>query len=168
MQQKSIGAMTNQSTTPQKSRSGKLLMLVGILWLLLAAALMAYQLFIPSKVEITWETATEQQTAGFNIYRSNDPAGDFILINTEQMIDSQGSPVSGASYTFIDENVEAGQKYYYLLEEVEYDSTTNRYEEDMFEYDVPEVTWWAVILTATSAIIGFLIFMAGLKEDRNE
>lgn len=166
MQQNTIGVMTNQSAeTP--NRSGKLLMLVGVLWLLLAAALLVYQLLIPSKVEITWETATEQQTAGFNIFRSSTPDGEYALIN-EKLINSKGSPVSGASYTYIDENVEAGQTYYYLLEELENDSTKNRYEEDKFEYDVPEVTWWAVILTATSAIIGFVIFMAGFKEDRNE
>ena len=159
--------MTNQSTTSPKNRSGKLLMLVGILWLLLAAALLVYQLLIPSKVEITWETATEQQTAGFNIYRSSSADGDFVLIN-DKLIDSKGSTVSGANYTYIDENVEAGQTYFYLLEELENDSSKNRYEEDKFKYDVPEVTWWAVILTATSAIIGFVIFMTGLKEDRNE
>jgi len=149
-----------------RKRFGKLLVLVGILWLLLAAALLVYQLVMPSKVEITWETATEQQTAGFNIYRSNNPDSDFVLVNENELIDSQGSPVSGARYEFIDDSVVAGESYYYVLEEIEYDSTRNRYDEDIFKYSVPEVTWWAVILTAVSAIIGLVILMAGLKEDK--
>lgn len=161
-------AMTTESSPSRQQRSGNLLVLVGILWLLLAAALLFYQLVIPSKVEITWETATEQQTAGFNIYRSNSPDGDFILINENKMIDSLGGPVSGARYNFVDDNVDAGETYYYVLEEIEYDSTSNRYEEDVFEYDVPLVTWWAVILTAGSAVIGLVILMAGLKEDKDQ
>lgn len=160
--------MTTDTSPSRRQRSGNLLVLVGILWLLLAAALLFYQLVIPSKVEITWETATEQQTAGFNIYRSNSPDGDFILINENKMIDSLGSPVSGARYNFVDDNVDAGETYYYVLEEIEFDSTSNRYEEDVFEYDVPVVTWWAVILTAGSAVIGLVILMAGLKEDKHQ
>ncbi len=160
--------MTTDTSSSRRQRSGNLLVLVGILWLLLAAALLFYQLVIPSKVEITWETATEQQTAGFNIYRSNSPDGDFILINENKMIDSLGSPVSGARYNFVDDNVDAGETYYYVLEEIEFDSTSNRYEEDVFEYDVPVVTWWAVILTAGSAVIGLVILMAGLKEDKHQ
>ena len=158
--------MTTDALSSHTKRSGKLLIFVGVLWLLLAGALLIYQLVTPSKVEITWETATEQQTAGFNIYRSSVPDGDFVLINENKLIDSQGSPVSGASYKFIDDKVVAGEKYFYVLEEVEFDSTKNRYEDDIFEYDVPEVTWWAVILTAVSAIIGLVILMSGLKEDK--
>jgi hypothetical protein len=158
--------MTTEASSTRPKSSGKLLILVGVLWLLLAATLLVYQLVIPSKVEITWETATEQQTAGFNLYRGNNPDGEFVLINENKMIASQGSPVSGARYTYIDDNVDAGEKYFYILEEVEFDSTKNRYEEEIFEYDVPEVTWWAVILTAASAIIGLIILMTGLKEDK--
>jgi len=160
--------MTTEVSSPRRKHSGKLLVLVGMLWLLLAAALLFYQSVIPSKVEIAWETATEQQTAGFNIYRSNNPDSDFVLINKNKLIDSQGSSVSGARYKFIDENVVPGETYYYILEELEYDSTKNRYEDDIFEYDVPEVTWWAVILTAGSAVIGLVILMAGLKEDKDQ
>ncbi|MDX1413608.1 MAG: hypothetical protein R3293_05410 [Candidatus Promineifilaceae bacterium] len=152
----------------ERKRFGKLLILVGILWLLLAGALLVYQLIIPSKVEITWQTATEQQTAGFNIYRSTSPDGEFVLINIDKMIDSEGSPISGANYRYIDDGVEAGESYYYVLEEIEYDSTSNRYKEDMFMYSVPDVSWWAVILTAGSAIIGMVILMAGLREERTQ
>ncbi len=161
-------AMTADNSPIHGKRSGGLLVLIGILWLLLAAALFFYQLVVPSKVEIKWETATEQQTAGFNIFRSNNPDGEFVLINENKLIDSQGSPVSGARYKFIDDEVNPGETYYYVLEEVEYDSTRNRYNDDIFKYDVPVVTWWAVILTAGSAVIGLVILMAGLKESKNQ
>lgn len=152
--------------TNRRSHSGNLLIGVGILWLLLAAALLIYQLTDPGRVEITWETATEQRTAGFNVYRSSDPAHGFVLINESKLIDSQGGPVSGARYSFIDDNVEAGKTYYYILEEVELDAAQNRYEDELFEYTVPVITWWAVILTAGSAVIGIVMLMFGLKEKK--
>ncbi len=157
-----ITTQTNQSNS-----SVKLLMILGVLWLLLAAALLFYQVAAPPQVEITWETATEQNTVGFYIYRSNEPDGEFILVNGNNLIKSLGSPVSGASYTYFDSEVIAGQTYYYVLEEVESDSTRNRYEDDMFAYEVPKMSWWVVVLTAASVIIGLVLLIAGLKEDRN-
>ena len=158
--------MTIEASTGQRNNYGKLMVAVGLLWLLLAAALLIYQLTNPGKVEITWETATEQQTAGFNLYRSSDPEEAFVLINENKLIDSKGGPVSGARYTYVDDEVLAGETYYYLLEEVEFDSTRNRHEEATLQYHVPAVTWWAVVLTAASAVIGLVILMAGLKENK--
>jgi hypothetical protein len=140
---------------------------MGALWLVLAAALLFYQLSNPAKVEIKWETATEQETAGFFLYRSKTPDGEFEPINADKIIDSKGNPVSGASYTYIDANVIPGETYYYILEEVEYNLSRNRYEKDMFAYTVPRVSWWVVILTAGSIIIGLALLITGLKEDRS-
>jgi len=139
---------------------------VGILWLLLAVALIIYQLVIPGRVEITWETATEQRTAGFNIYRSSEPIQGFVLINEDQLIGSQGGSVFGARYSYFDDNVEAGKTYYYLLEEVEFDGTKNRYDDELFQHTVPGITWWAVILTVASAAAGAVLLISGLKEKR--
>ena len=142
-------------------------MVIGLLWLLLAAALLFYQFTSPPKVEIKWETATEQNTAGFYIYRATTPEGEFEIVNGDNLINSQGNPVSGANYTYVDDHVVAGQTYYYILEEVENDSSRNRYEEDMFAYEIPKISWWAVILTAASVIIGLALLITGLKEERN-
>ena len=152
------------SLSTQHSRSAYLLMGVGILWLLLAAVLLIYQLANPVSVEITWETATELRTAGFHVYRSSDPASGFGLINEGHLINSKGDPVSGAHYSFIDNDVKAGKTYYYILEEVEFDASINRYEDEVFEYTVPEINWWAAILTFGSALIGIVLLVSGLKE----
>lgn len=160
--------MIVQAQVKQKSQnSSKLLAVMGTLWLLLAAALLVYQLSNPAKVEISWNTATELNTAGFYVYRSNDLDGEFVQLNKGQLINSEGSPVSGAEYSFVDSNVKPGETYYYVLEEVENDSTTNRYNDDMFTYAVPPVTWWAAILTAGSVVIGIALLITGLKESRN-
>ena len=158
--------MTSSSTiSSQKLDRGgsNWLIYVGLLWLILAAALLIYQMTNPASVRVEWETATELNTAGFQLYRSNVPFGDFELI-TKELIPSEGDSVSGATYTFVDENVEAGATYFYVLEEVEFDSSTNRYDEDMFSYTVPRVAWWVIILSGISAIAGLALLATGLKE----
>lgn len=68
---------------------------------------------------VIWETATELETAGFNLYRAtellpaNGPWG--------QPIDTQparGDNFTGATYQFRDMDVVPGIRYYYLLEEL--------------------------------------------------
>ena len=67
-----------------------------------------------------WQTASEVDTLGFNVLRSEsgDP-GSFTQLN-EVLIPSQapGSPV-GASYEWGDAGVEAGHTYFYLLEDID-------------------------------------------------
>ena len=147
-----------------RNTSSLLLFVVGSVWLLFGVFLLVYQ--FRTQVEITWETATELQTAGFNLYRSTSPDGDFIHLNPGQLIPSEGNSTSGASYTFIDEDVEAGTTYYYLLEEIELDSTANRYEDDLFTYEVPLVRWWLLLATAACFLTGIVLIITGFREGR--
>lgn len=144
-----------------KSPASNLMLIIGSLWLVLAAWLLYYQMN-PS-IQVEWNTATELETAGFNLYRSPGSNGDFVRIN-DKLIPSTGSGVSGADYTFTDKDVAAGETYFYLLEEVEFDATTNRYEDDMFSYTVPTVTWWAMVLTAVSLLAGLALIIMSLRE----
>ena len=141
------------------------MVMMGIFWLFLAGALLFYQLANPVTVKIEWDTATELDTAGFYLYRSQAADGDFERVN-DVLIDSQGSAVSGAAYSFVDRNVEPGKTYYYVLEEVQTNAAVNRYENDMFSYTVPRVTWWAVVLTALTMVVGLALLVFGLREGR--
>ena len=154
---------SSQQETPR--RSGTLLVALGTLWLLLAAALLGYELLSPPQVEITWETATEQNTAGFNLYRSQAADGEFILVNEDAFIASEGDAVSGASYAYTDSAVSAGATYYYVLEEIETDGSLIRFEEDLFEYTVPGTTWWVLGLAIVSAVVGLAMITVGRREN---
>lgn len=144
-------------------KSSRLLTTLGILWLLAAGGLLIYQLAGPVSVHVEWTTATELNTAGFNLYRSTNPDGDFLQIN-DAMIASQGTPTTGSSYTYIDRNVSAGQTYYYVLEEIELNAATHRYEDDMFAYNIPRMALWAVVATAVTTLIGLALLFSGLRE----
>ena len=64
---------------------------------------------------MTWETATEIDTVGFDLYRAEVPDGMLVQLNRD-LIASQapGGPL-GASYEFLDKTVAPGVTYYYWL-----------------------------------------------------
>ncbi len=66
------------------------------------------------KITLTWQTETEPDNAGFNIWR----AEGFQKIN-EALIPAMGSPIDGAAYNFVDEWVLNGKRYFYLLEDID-------------------------------------------------
>jgi hypothetical protein len=72
----------------------------------------------PPAVTVQWSTASELNTAGFNVLRGDNPNGPFTRVNPEVIPASPDSLVGG-SYVFTDTHVTAGQTYYYQLDEVE-------------------------------------------------
>jgi hypothetical protein len=68
------------------------------------------------RVTLTWETVTEVDNAGFNLYRAMLKEGPYTQIN-EALIAAQGDPVSGAGYSFAD--APDYGTYYYKLEDVD-------------------------------------------------
>ena len=67
-------------------------------------------------VLVAWETLSEMDTAGFNLYRSLSEGGERRLLAAVPA-QGPGSP-AGASYTYRDTNVSSSQAYWYWLEHV--------------------------------------------------
>ena len=72
-----------------------------------------------STVLVSWETATELDNLGFNLYRANAAGGERVRLN-EWLIASQslGSTV-GSSYQFVDHSAKPGMAYEYWLEDID-------------------------------------------------
>jgi hypothetical protein len=72
-----------------------------------------------SSILIQWDSTTEIDNLGFNLYRANSEDGPREQLN-ENLIPSQapGSSV-GATYSFLDESVAPGTTTYYWLEDVD-------------------------------------------------
>jgi len=68
-------------------------------------------------VALAWETGTEIDNAGFNVYRASAPDGPYAKVNGV-LIAAEGDPVSGARYSFLDEDLAPGT-YTYKLEDVD-------------------------------------------------
>jgi uncharacterized repeat protein (TIGR03803 family) len=71
-----------------------------------------------SHVAVSWKTGAETDTAGFHLWRSTDEQGDYARI-TQDLIPSEGGPLLGATYRYIDQDVQPGKTYFYKLEDID-------------------------------------------------
>jgi len=105
---------------------------------------------------IEWSTASEFDTAGFNLYRSELPEGEFQKVN-EDMIRSSQDPLLGADYKFTDLGVKPNKTYYYQLEEVETSGKKKIIAETSFESK--KMGWLAILISITLiAFGGFFLY----------
>ncbi len=77
-----------------------------------------------ASVDIEWETATELDTVGFNVYRTDSPDGDLVKVN-DGLIPASSEPLTGGKYHFIDRSPQLGITYYYYLEDVDENGVTD-------------------------------------------
>ncbi len=73
------------------------------------------------EVDINWETATEIDTAGFFVRRSEAENGEFARIS--DFIPAEGDGLTGATYEYLDEGLTNGMTYFYQLEAIDYDQS---------------------------------------------
>jgi|GEM_PF-2489217 len=76
-------------------------------------------------VTLLWNTASEDNNLGFNILRAlgvTEPS----LVNLS-IIPGSGTTLEPKSYSYFDGNVDAGQRYNYWLEQVDFQGTTELY-----------------------------------------
>jgi hypothetical protein len=74
---------------------------------------------------LAWTTASEVNTAGFNIYRSERADGPYVRINP-RLIPTNAEQLSGGKYQYEDTDVVPGKTYYYQLEDIELNGTSTR------------------------------------------
>lgn len=98
--------------------SRRLTLIVTIVLVLAALVLFIVSAATPPVVTVEWSTASELNTAGFNLSRGASQAGPFTRLNAE-VIPASPDPLVGGAYVYTDTEVAAGQTYYYQLEEVE-------------------------------------------------
>ena len=99
--------------------------IVAVAALVIAMGVVAVRLASPAVVTVTWETASEVNTAGFLLYRGETGDGPFELI-VDTPIAARGDPLVGPSYEYHDRQVSWGGRYFYQLEEVERSGARNR------------------------------------------
>lgn len=149
----------------KQPKDQRVLVWLGMLWLGLAAAILMTQLIRQPQIQVVWQTESEFETAGYNIYRSESPTGEFTRIN-DVMIQSVPDALAGGEYVYEDTAVEVAKTYYYRLEEVELDGTTTFYDADPDEPisgSFDRLEWWAIVITPLSTLVGILLLSQGLR-----
>ena len=74
----------------------------------------------PEGVLLSWETASEVDSLGFNIYRAEAPYAEQFRVNPSMILSKAMGGTSGAFYEYLDEGMESGKTYYYWLEAVDF------------------------------------------------
>lgn len=69
------------------------------------------------EIKLIWQTETETDTAGFNIYRAESEDGPYIQLGAS-LIPAQGTATRGAAYTYTDRDVVNRRTYFYKLEDI--------------------------------------------------
>ena len=134
--------------------------ILGTIWLILAVGIAISQLTNGPTIEITWKTASEFDTAGFNIYRSEQRNQGFLRINDDLIHGADGTAL-GAEYIFVDRDVMRGTTYFYRLEDVEYDNSTTLHEIISGRADYVEN--WAILLIGICLVISISILFHAFR-----
>ena len=108
------------------------------------------------QVLVSWETVSEINNAGFNLYRNTSPdlVGDLLAYVPSQ---APGS-TQGAAYSFEDADVQPGQTYWYWLEDVDLNGATTLHGPVSATVQAPT----AVTLAGFEAAAGSAASFAGL------
>jgi hypothetical protein len=69
-------------------------------------------------VTLAWETASEIDNEGFNLWRSTAKGKPYTKIN-KNLVVAKGDAHTGATYSYLDAQVSKGMSYYYKLENVD-------------------------------------------------
>ncbi len=149
------------SSSRVSRRSGPALLLLPVLSIVGGLTLALAGCLGPTAVTVEWTTASEVDHAGFNLYRGDSPDGPWIKLN-QNLIPPAGDPIVGGRYSYVDDDVEPGRTYYYLLEDVALDGTTTRHP-PIAVVAGPGGGWWDLLWGAVAGLALAAIIMAGWR-----
>jgi hypothetical protein len=96
-----------------------------------------------ASVLVRWETTSEVDLLGFNLYRSESLEGERTLLNAALIPSGSFGGLNGGSYEFADMAAGPGATYYYWLEVVEVGRTSMI---DPVSVNTPHVVYMPVVV----------------------
>ena len=100
-------------------------------------------------VLLQWQTASELDAVGFNLYRRSSDNTSFEQIN-EALIPSQApGSLFGSTYTWLDLDMDAGKTYYYLLDAMDVNGRTQSYGPVLVKVNYTFANWLFLPLIRT-------------------
>jgi hypothetical protein len=116
-------------------------------------------------VVVEWETASELNTAGFNIYRSDNPQGPFDKVNSD-LIPASPDSLTGGSYSYRDTQVATSGSYYYQLEDIDFNGNSTLH--GPIKVEAGRGNLWAVVLAIIVFFFGIIFLLLGFITNKVE
>jgi hypothetical protein len=109
-------------------RKISLILILSLILLFVSAGLWGYLALTSDRANVTvsWKTASELNTAGFNVYRGESPDKVVLRLN-QTTIPPAIDSLRGAEYKYVDRKAKPGIGYYYKIEEIELSGESNFY-----------------------------------------
>lgn len=86
----------------------------------LAAGLGSFQAVARGRaVQLSWQTVSELEMVGFNLYRSEAVDGEYVQLNEGLIPAERLGQAEGQTYAWLDRDVARGRTYYYAIEAVQ-------------------------------------------------
>jgi Leucine-rich repeat (LRR) protein len=79
----------------------------------------------PDGVRLRWRIQSEMNNLGFHVYRSSASDGEYVRV-TSTIIKGCGTDATPHDYSFLDETVQEGHTYWYVIEDVDFSGVTGR------------------------------------------
>lgn len=80
-----------------------------------------------ASVELSWETFSDSDILGFDIYRSDEYSPVLVKINNETLLVEEPGGTEGNQYSYTDAGVQFGQTYTYWLDLIDLEGQTSRF-----------------------------------------
>ncbi len=131
--------------------------IIAFSFLVVGIVILIYGVFlvVHPNILIEWTTATEFDTAGFNLYRKELPEGENQKINPT-LIPAAGESLQGSTYQFKDARIVPGKLYQYQLEDLDLNGQTTLHDPIQVKAKrdgVPEVVLGLGLITLAGIII---------------
>jgi hypothetical protein len=119
-----------------------------------------------AKIVVEWSTASELNTVGFNLFRSQTEADPGVLVNAE-LIPASEDAQTGGEYRYTDTNVVPGQVYYYYLEDVSAGGETKIHGPVIVKAQANgKLEWFLIIVFTVIILFGLLTLLWPRRKTR--
>lgn len=120
---------------------------------------------VGSYVAVTWETASELDNLGFNLYRGTVSQASSTPINATLIPSSGPGSSEGFFYEWMDGDVEEGQTYFYWLEDVALDGERTLHGPAIVLHQAPTAITMAALdsrRASSSLVPALALLLAGM------